>query len=71
MSDIKKRLRAMEEAQAEREKIHVMVVNTLENSLYLWRGNEYSKEELDVLVKRLRVHTLIIDDIPRRIGENE
>lgn len=71
MSDIKKRLRAMEEAQAEREKIHVMVVNTLENSRYLWRGNEYNKEELDVLVKRLRVHTLIIDDIPRRIEENE
>lgn len=71
MSDIQKRLRRIEEEQAERERIHVMIVRTLENGLYSWRGNEYSKEELDVLVKRLRVQTLIIDDIPRRIEENE
>lgn len=71
LSDIQKRLRRIEEEQAERERIHVMIVRTLENGLYSWRGNEYSKEELDVLVKRLRVQTLIIDDIPRRIEENE
>ena len=71
MSDIQKRLRRIEEEQAERERIHVMIVRTLENGLYSWRGNEYSEEELDVLVKRLRVQTLIIDDIPRRIEENE
>lgn len=71
MSDIQKRLRRIEEEQAERERIHVMIVRTLENGLYSWRGNEYSEEDLDVLVKRLRVHTLIIDDIPRRIEENE
>ena len=71
MSDIQKRLRRIEEEQAERERIHVMIVRTLENGLYSWRGNEYSEEDLDVLVKRLRVQTLIIDDIPRRIEENE
>ena len=71
LSDIQRRLRKIEEDQAERERIHVMIARTLENGLYSWRGNEYSKEELDVLVKRLRVHTLIIDDIPRRIEENE
>ena len=71
MSDIQRRLRKIEEDQAERERIHVMIVRTLENGLYSWRGNEYSEEDLDVLVKRLRVQTLIIDDIPRRIEENE
>ena len=71
MSDIQRRFRKIEEDQAERERIHVMIARTLENGLYSWRGNEYNQEELDVLVKRLRVHTLIIDDIPRRIEENE
>ena len=71
LSDIQRRLRKIEEDQAERERIHVMIARTLENGLYSWRGNEYSKEELDVIVKRLRVHTLIIDDIPRRTGEDE
>lgn len=71
MSDIQRRLRRIEEDQAEREQIHVMIARTLENGLYLWRGNEYNKDELDSLVKRLRVHTVIIDDIPRRIKKNE
>ena len=71
VSDIQRRLRKIEEDAAERERIHVMIARTLENGSYSWRGNEYSKEELDALVKRLRVHTLIIDDIPRRIEENE
>ena len=71
LSDIQRRLRKIEEDQAERERIHVMIARTLENGSYSWRGNEYNQEELDVLVKRLRVHTLIIDDIPRRIEENE
>ena len=71
MSDIQRRLRRIEEDQAEREQIHVMIARTLENGLYLWRGNEYNKDELDSLVKRLRVHTVIIDDIPRRIEKNE
>ena len=69
MSDIQRRLRRIEEDKAEREHIHVMIVRTLENGLYSWRGNEYNKEELDLLVKRLRVHTLITDDIPRRIED--
>ena len=71
MSDIQRRLRRIEEDQAEREQIHVMIARTLENGLYLWRGNEYNKDELDSLVKRLRVHTVIIDDILRRIKKNE
>ena len=44
---------------------------TRQSGLYLWRGNEYNKDELDSLVKRLRVHTVIIDDILRRIKKNE
>lgn len=71
MSDVKKRLKAMEEKQAERDRIHVMIARTEGNGVYSWRGNEYSKEELEKVARRLGVKTIIINDIPRRIEENE
>ena len=71
MSDNQKKLKAEEEKMAARDRIQVMIVRTEEGGVYLWRGNEYSKEELEIVAKRLEVKTMIINDVPRRMEENE
>lgn len=66
-----KKLKAEEEKMAARDRIQVMIVRTEEDGVYLWRGNEYSKEELEKVAKRLEVKTMIINDVLRRMEENE
>ena len=71
MNDNQKKLKAEEEKMAARDRIQVMVVRTEDDGVYLWRGNEYSKEELEKVAERLEVKTMIINDVPRRMEENE
>ena len=71
MKEVKKRLKLLELAKKNRERVWVMFAVLVKEGKYLWRGKVYNKTKFDTLVKQLKPKTIIIDDIPRRIEENE
>lgn len=71
MNEVKKRLKLLELAKENRERVWVMFAVLVKEGKYLWRGKVYNKTKLETLVKQLKPKTIIIDDIPRRTEENE